>query len=176
MAFSRAGLSVLVIPRRIAEELEKKGISLEEAVIDALAKLAEMDPKALAEARLELAGRYLEEGRRLIDNDPVQASEKLYKAAEECVKALAVHFNFDGILRKVEERGRWSVTELEKAVLRISERLGSWFSSAWDQAWTLHVWRFHEAKFDAEDVRARFPSVEKMVEEASKLVKGQDKG
>jgi len=32
---------------------------------------------------LEHAKRFLAEGRELIDEDPVQASEKLYKATEE---------------------------------------------------------------------------------------------
>jgi hypothetical protein len=32
----------------------------------------------------------LVEGRELIDRDPIQASEKLYKASEESVKALAI--------------------------------------------------------------------------------------
>lgn len=31
----------------------------------------------------------------LINKDPVQASEKLYKAAEETVKALAIKLNLD---------------------------------------------------------------------------------
>jgi hypothetical protein len=35
---------------------------------------------------LKIAMRYLEEGINLVDKDPVQASEKLYKAAEEAVK------------------------------------------------------------------------------------------
>jgi hypothetical protein len=46
------------------------------------------------EKRISVALKYLEEGRSLIDEDPVQASEKLYKAAEEAVKALAHHFNW----------------------------------------------------------------------------------
>jgi hypothetical protein len=37
--------------------------------------------------------RYLEEDREYVElNDPVQASEKLYKAAEEAVKVLAKRF------------------------------------------------------------------------------------
>jgi hypothetical protein len=39
--------------------------------------------KRAVESHLELASRYLDEGRRLVDKDPVQASEKLYKASEE---------------------------------------------------------------------------------------------
>jgi hypothetical protein len=77
-----------------------------------------------AERHIDLALRYLEEGRSLVDKDPVQASEKLYKAAEEAVKALATRFGLGDILKRVEGRGRWTVTELEKAVSRISEKLG----------------------------------------------------
>jgi PaREP1/PaREP8 domain containing family protein len=36
---------------------------------------------------MELAVMFLEEGKELIDKDPVQASEKLYKATEEAIKA-----------------------------------------------------------------------------------------
>jgi len=39
---------------------------------------------------VEIAEKFLVEGKELIDKDPVQASEKLYKAAEETVKALAL--------------------------------------------------------------------------------------
>jgi hypothetical protein len=46
---------------------------------------------AEARERVELALRLLEEGKALADRDPVQASERLYKAVEEAVKALALH-------------------------------------------------------------------------------------
>ena len=91
---------------------------------------------------MELALKYLEEGRRLIDRDSVQASEKLYKAVEEVVKALMMYYRLNDILDRVNERGRWTVTELEKAVETISERLGEWFRVAWDEANYLHVWDF----------------------------------
>jgi hypothetical protein len=35
----------------------------------------------------------------------VEASKKLYKAAEETVKALAVYFNLEEILIKINKRG-----------------------------------------------------------------------
>jgi hypothetical protein len=47
----------------------------------------------------------LEEGRELIDKDPVQASEKLYKVADEALKALAYHFDLQDVLKKVGGRG-----------------------------------------------------------------------
>jgi hypothetical protein len=123
-----------------------------------------------AERHIDLALRYLEEGRLFIDRDPVQASEKLYKAAEEAVKALATRFGLGDILKRVEGRGRWTVTEFEKAVSRISEKLGEWFDAAWDAANYLHVWGFHEAKLDLEDVRKRLPRIERAVSEARRVI------
>ena len=69
--------------------------------------------------------RYLEEGKGLIDRDPVQASKKLYKAAEEVVKALTTHLNISEVLNTVNSRGRWAVTELEKAVRAIARKIGA---------------------------------------------------
>ena len=119
----------VVIPRRVAEELKRRGVDVEPLVVDFLVGLLKLDPQAAAESHLELAVRYLEEGRNLIDGDPVQASEKLYKAAEEAVKALATYFDLRDILEGVERSGRWSAGKLGKAVLRISEKVGSreWF-------------------------------------------------
>jgi len=108
--------SSVFVPRRLVEEIEKRGLNLEDTIIEALSKALNFDPKTIAESRLELAERYLAEGRSLVDKDPVQASEKLYKAAEECVKALAMHFNLEDILRSVKKRGKWAVADLEKAV------------------------------------------------------------
>jgi len=158
------------IPRKVVEELKRRNLDQEPPADNFLVSLLELDPQAAAESYLELTVRYLEEGKNLIDTDPVQASEKLYKAAEEAVKALTIHFNLKDILEDVEKSGRWSVGKLEKAVLSISDKVGDWFRSSWDTAWALHVWGFHEAKFDAEDVRRRLPSIDRMVTEAQKIV------
>jgi len=122
------------------------------------------------EKRIDLALKYLEGGKSLVDKDPVQASEELYKAAEEAVKALAHRLALDDVLKKVGERGGWTVTELERAVLRISDKLGEWFRHSWNSAWVLHVWGFHEAKLDPDYVRRQVPDVERMVLEARKAV------
>jgi hypothetical protein len=53
---------------------------------------------ASADSYLELSAKYLNEGKSLIDKDPIQASEKLYKAAEEVVKALTIYFNLSNII------------------------------------------------------------------------------
>jgi len=50
-------LRVVHIPERIAEEIERRGLS----VVDLLAFSLGLDPGIAAEARVELAGKYLAE-------------------------------------------------------------------------------------------------------------------
>jgi len=119
---------------------------------------------------LELAERFLAEGRGFIDRDPVQASEKLYKAAEEAVKALAAALNLNEA-EKALEKGRWTVSLLNDAVYTISEKLGvkeliDW----WDAAWFLHVEGFHEARLRSIDVAKRLGHVETLVNLAKRVV------
>jgi hypothetical protein len=75
-------VAVVSIPKVIMEKLVERGIDVETYVVDMLAKAVGLDPVAVAEAHLELAVRFLAEGKALADRDPVQASEKLYKVAE----------------------------------------------------------------------------------------------
>jgi hypothetical protein len=160
------------IPRRPVEELEKRGMDVETSVVDLLMKALNLDPEVSVDVHLELALKYLEEGKSLVDKDPARASEKLYKAAEEVVKVLATYFNLSDILEDVAKSGRWSVTRLWRSVLRISDKLGEWFMHSWNSAWILHVWGFHEAKFGPEDVKKLLPYVERMALEARKVVGG----
>ena len=122
------------IPRRLFDEITKKGIDIESYIIHLLTKMFNLDPTVSVESHLELSMKYLNEGKSLIDKDPIQASEKLYKAAEEVVKALTIYFNLSDIMEKVNERKRWTVTEMDKASRLISEKLGKWFRSSWDTA------------------------------------------
>jgi hypothetical protein len=119
---------------------------------------------------IELAVKFLSEGKELIDKDPVQASEKLYKAAEEAVKAIATVLNLDEA-RKALEKGRWTVSLLNDAIYAISEKLGvekiiDW----WDAAWFLHVEGFHEARLRSVDVAKRLGHVEALVSLAKIVV------
>ena len=131
-----------------------------------------LDPEI--KKHLDLALSFLEEGKSFVEKNPVQASEKLYKAAEESVKLLALYLGISGVLAQVGQRNRWTITDLEKAVEAISQKLGDWFMASWDTAWALHVWGFHEAKFDSEAVKIRLPYIEKIVEEAKKIVSGEE--
>jgi hypothetical protein len=95
--------------------------------------------------------------------DAVQSSEKLYKAAEECVKALSERLSLPEV-KDAEERGRWTVTLLERAVRKLTDKLGIDVQLGWDAANHLHVWGFHEAKLEAEDVKARIPLIRRLIE------------
>jgi len=53
-----------------------------------------------AEECIELALKYLEEGRALVERDPLQALERLYRAAEKAVKVLALHYDLRGRARE----------------------------------------------------------------------------
>jgi hypothetical protein len=123
-----------------------------------------------AEECIELSLKYLEEGRVLVEKDPVQASERLYRAAEEAVKALALHYDLRGALERAERKGRWTFEELEKAARAIAGKVGEWFTAAWDAASYLLVLGAQEAELDSESVKARLPSNEKMVVEARRIV------
>jgi len=160
----------LYIPSKLVEEARRRGFDVESLVVDLLVRTLNLDPQVVSDIHLELSHRYLGEGRALVNRDPVQASEKLYKAAEEAVKALVVFYNLQDVLAGVEEKGRWTVSYLEKAVEAISERLGGWFGEAWDRAWALHVWGFHEAKLDSKAVEMRLPYVERIVLETERVI------
>ena len=163
----------LYVPSKLIEEARRRGFDVESLVVDLLVRTLNLDPQVVSDIHLELSLKYLGEGRALVNRDPVQASEKLYKAAEEAVKALAVFYNLQDILSRVEGRGRWVASDLEKAVEAISERLGGWFLQSCDNAWALHVWGFHEAKLDSKAVEIRLPYVERMVLEAEKIIRGR---
>jgi len=105
--------------------------------------------------------RYLEEGGRFVERgDPVQASEKLYKAAEEAVKVLAKRL----ALPECEEaEGRWTTTLLFSAVRRLSESVNPQVANWWHAAWFLHVEGFHEARLSVEEVKFRVKFIEELV-------------
>ena len=163
-------MTFISLPERLVKEARKKHIDLEKELVEYLIRRLNLDPRDEIILHVELAEKYLSEGKNLVEKDTVQACEKLYKAAEEAVKALTIHFDLRAILERVRERSRWTITDLSKAVHEIASRIGEWFLDAWDHAWVLHVWGFHEAKLDSEDVKARYRAIERMVKEARKYL------
>jgi len=86
----------LILPRRIEkklrEECEKTGVSIEELALEALYKGLDekVDPSDRAEVYMKLSGKYLKDANDLLaKGDCVQASEKLWGSAALMVKAVA---------------------------------------------------------------------------------------
>ena len=106
------------------------------------------------EARVELAEKYLAEAKEyLAKGDAVQASEKLYKVVEECIKALAQRYDTPEH-REAAREGRWWAQLLGKAARRLARELNEpRITDAWSRAYDVHVWGFHEAKYTVEDVK-----------------------
>ncbi|MGC9048395.1 MAG: PaREP1 family protein [Caldisphaera sp.] len=101
--------------------------------------------------RLEEFEEYIEK------RDPVQASEKIYKAAEEFVKLLAESYDLLEA-REAKLKGKWTRRLLDKA----SYELG--LTDIFDIADKLHVWGFHERSMDIDDVANRGKIVAKKIQ------------
>lgn len=122
---------------------------------------------------LALALKYLEEGKTLIEKDPLQASEKLYKAAEEAVKALAIGLDLEQA-RIAAKEGTWWTRLLNRAAEAVTEKLGiEGFALWWKVAYYLHVEGFHEARLYSEDIKRNYRYIEALVTTAEKILKGK---
>jgi hypothetical protein len=165
-------LSVTIsIPKRLYDEAKRLGVDVESRIIEVLARELGLDPREEASLHLELAEKLFREAAALLEKgDCVQASEKLYKAAEEAVKAMAEALG----LPEAEEaraRGRWTLKLLDKAAVRLSESIDRRIYDDWDHAYFLHVEGFHEARLDVEQVRARAGYVEELLGIARRVLK-----
>jgi hypothetical protein len=108
--------------------------------------------------------RYVDEGKEYIaKDDAVQASEKLYKAVEECIKVLAERYKLPEY-EKAENDGRWRSYLLAQAAGRLADDLkNKEVEDVWARAFNIHVWGFHEGKFGVEEIKRNVPSVEWLV-------------
>ena len=112
---------------------------------------------------LDTACRLYEEAIILVERDPVQASEKLYKVVENCIKALAILFNIEEceIARK---EGTWWSKLLAKAAHKLSRLLNNdVIVRAWQAGFDLHVYGFHEEAYTQQEVKNIIPIVEDLL-------------
>ena len=99
----------------------------------------------------------------LAKGDTVQASEKLYKAVEECIKVLAERYKLPEYKKAKRER-RWSSYLLGQAAGRMAENLKQEkIEDVWARAFNIHIWGFHEGKYGVEEIRRNIPYVEWLV-------------
>ncbi|BDR91788.1 PaREP1 family protein [Vulcanisaeta souniana] len=110
--------------------------------------------------RAELAIVMFNEGLNLISKgDIIQSSEKLYKAVEEAIKALAIAKNLDEA-REALEKGRWTVSLLDRAAIK----LGDGVRQAWAEAYFLRVNGFHEVRIGIDEGNARIPIIQRLID------------
>jgi hypothetical protein len=151
----------------LIKKLEKRGIDALDVLLDALSKA---DPSESAKERINLVEKLMKECKDYLNQgDPVQASEKAYKIAEEIVKALAEKFKTPEYEKFLKE-GSWNIYLLSKASKTLALKLGDWVIDGWNSAYDLHVWGFHERKLSIDYVKIGIKKVEKMFEEAYKII------
>jgi hypothetical protein len=152
----------ITLPRRLVEEIESMGLDLVDVIVNALS--GNVDPSLTSEARIVLAERYLEEAREYIaKGDAIQASEKMYNVVEECIKALAETLNTPEV-QEARKNGRWFTWLLGEAAKSITDRLSEPVAlEAWAIAYDIHVWGFHEAKYNIGRVMAGLKYVEQLL-------------
>ncbi len=158
----------VAIPPSLVEALRRRGLDVG-YLIDTLLINSSIDPPEAVKAHAELATMAFNEGVEFANKgDVVQASEKLYKAVEEAIKALAMAKNLEEA-REALSKGRWTVALLDNAV----SKLGDVVERAWDAAYFLHVNGFHEVRINIEQVRRRIPYIRSLIDELRDEVKVQ---
>jgi len=80
-----------------------------EIIFNALIEKLSLDPEKIIKARLKLAEKYFREAQDYLGRgDSVQASEKMYKVVEECIKALAQLYNLPEYKKAIKESRWWT--------------------------------------------------------------------
>jgi HEPN domain-containing protein len=150
------------IEKKLKEEAEKKGISEEEIIVEAISKALDepLDPDELAEVHLKLLEKYMNEAEDFLKKgDYVQASERAWEAAAQAVKALAAK---DG--REIR-----SHRELNEEVSRISRETGDdEIRALWQSATALHQ-NFYKNWLPPDMVEGNIRDVKKLVEKLKKF-------
>ena len=160
---------VIEIPEVLVKEIERRGLDIVELLISALGR--GVDPKLAIRARIELAEKYLVEAKDFVrKGDAVQASGKIYKVVEECIKALAQYHNLPEY-QVASREGRWWVQLLGKASRRLSKILNEpRITDVWARAYEIHVWGFHEAKYGIEDIAEEVGNAEWLLRITKKVL------
>ena len=160
----------VVVPRRLLEEARRRGIDVESRIVELLSWDLGLDPREEARIHLELATRFLDEARQVIERgDAVQASVKLYKVAEECIKAMAEALNLSEAC-EARSKGRWTLKLLDTVAEKLAKKVDKRVYDDWSHAYFLHVEGFHEARLTIDRVKARARYVEELLEIARNTI------
>ncbi len=147
------------LARRVREEAEKLGVSVDEYLVELVSQ--GLDPESRAVEYIRAAKSLLEESREELRRGNVrQAAEKLWGAAALAVKAYA--YWRDG--RRLSSHG-----ELWEYKRRLEDELGEWVGDAWAHASTMHIC-FYEGWCGKRDVATAHKRVKKLVEELAAMI------
>ena len=98
------------------------------------------------------------------EKDPIQASEKIYKSVEECIKILAILGELPEY-KKAKVEGRWWSKLLEKAAVKLAEKYKEKkIFEAWAVAFNLHIWGYHECALNIKEVKYHLPCAKWLLE------------
>ena len=148
------------LARRIREEAEKLGVSVDEYLVELLSQ--GLDPREKAAEYVEAAEELLREAREELEKGDVrQAAEKLWGASALAVKAYAYWR---------DEKKLSGHRELWEYKRKLVEELGEWVHDAWMNAAGMHVC-FYEGWCAEKDISIAYKRVEKLVREIASKVK-----
>ncbi len=148
------------LAKRVREEAEKLGFSVDEYLVEVLSQ--GLDPRDRAREYIEAAEDLLEEARKELGKGNVrQAAEKLWGASALTVKAYA--YWREG--KRLTSHG-----ELWEWKRRLEDELGEWVSDAWAQASAMHTC-FYEGWCAEKDIATAEKRVEKLVKEVASLIR-----
>ncbi len=150
------------LARRVREEAEKLGVSVDEYLIELLSQ--GLDPKDKAIEYIEAAEELLKEAREELSKGNIrQAAEKLWGASALAVKAYAYW---------KEGKRLTSHGELWEYMRLMTGEMGPWVREAWMYANGMHVC-FYEGWCAQEDVEDSIKHVEKLVKEVAGRIKNK---
>lgn len=101
-------------------------------------------------------------GKAIKEEDPIQASEKLYKVAEDCIKLLAMLREITQY-KKASQKDHWVTRLLNEAADELGNIYGEELRDAWSKAYELHVRGFHEEAMTLDEVREGATRIEDLV-------------
>ena len=148
------------LAKRVREEAEKLGFSVDEYLVEVLSQ--GLDPRDRAREYIEVAEDLLEEAREeLREGNVRQAAEKLWGASALTVKAYA--YWREG--KRLTSHG-----ELWEWKRRLEDELGEWVSDSWYAASAMHTC-FYEGWCAEKDIATAEKRVEKLVKEVASLIR-----
>ena len=117
----------------------------------------------------------MRELRNTLIREAIQVSEKLYKVVKECMKALAETLNTPEA-REARRNGRWFTWLLGSAARSVANRLGRpEIVEAWALAYDVHVWGFHEVKYNVDDDAWGLAYIERLLKITKDVVEASSK-